>query len=184
MSGSSCRRTSFPIQSIPRLARCRAEWHISVPSPEWSSVDCRELYASARTLQEPNLTPVSYIVLGMIAWAGKATPYDLKQMVAASVGNLWSVQHAQLYTEPARLAGAGLLTEKREEGGRRRKTYSVTARGRRARERWLASPTAEDYELRDPGLLKVFFGAEPASVAADQLEVHEQKLAQYEETYS
>jgi PadR family transcriptional regulator, regulatory protein AphA len=67
------------------------------------------------------LTPASYIVLGLLNQAGEATPYDLKRMVAASIGNFWSLQHAQLYTEPERLAAAGLLTEKREEGGRRRK---------------------------------------------------------------
>ena len=39
---------------------------------------------------------------------GEATPYRLKQMVAASVGNFWTLQHAQLYTEPERLAKAGL----------------------------------------------------------------------------
>ena len=51
------------------------------------------------------LTPVSYIVLGLIDAAGEATPYQLKTAAAASVGNLWSVQHAQLYSEPERLAG-------------------------------------------------------------------------------
>lgn len=133
---------------------------------------------------ELHLTPASYIVLGLLSLAGEATPYDLKQMVAVGVGNLWSLQHAQLYTEPERLAAAGHLTEDREAGGRRRKRYSLTNRGRRALEDWLATPTHDLTELRDPGLLKLFFGADPAALGAAQLEVHERKLAEYEQTYA
>jgi PadR family transcriptional regulator AphA len=116
----------------------------------------------------------------MLARAGEATPYGLKRMVAASVGNLWSVQHAQLYSEPARLAEAGLVTEEREEGGRRRRRYRLTDRGRAALREWLASPTRAFTELRDPGLLQLFFGAEPGPLARAQLEMHEDKLREYE----
>jgi PadR family transcriptional regulator, regulatory protein AphA len=136
-------------------------------------------------LQEPiRLTPASYIVLGLLNAAGEGTPYDLKRMVAASIGNFWSLQHAQLYTEPERLAAAGLLTEKREEGGRRRKRYALTKAGRAALKAWLAAPTAEMTELRDPGLLQLFFGADPARLAAAQLETHRAQLEQYEEIHA
>ena len=81
---------------------------------------------------EPRLTPPSFIVLGLLAAAGEATPYDLKNMVAGSVGHFWSVQHAQIYAETARLADAGLLSERREELGRRRRFYSLTETGARA----------------------------------------------------
>jgi DNA-binding PadR family transcriptional regulator len=130
---------------------------------------------------EIRLTPTSYIVLGLLEAAGEATPYDLKQMVAASLGNFWSLQHAQLYTEPERLAAVGYLTERREESGRRRKHYRVTSRGRRALREWLAEPTDELTELRDAALLKVFFGADPEPLATMQVEAHRAKLAEYEE---
>jgi DNA-binding PadR family transcriptional regulator len=81
---------------------------------------------------EIRLTPTSYIVLGLIELCEEATPYDLKQAVAGGRGNFWTHQHAQLYTEPERLAGAGYLSERREEGGRRRRHYRVTERGREA----------------------------------------------------
>ena len=126
------------------------------------------------------LTPVSYIVLGLLARAGEATPYALKTAVGASVGNLWSVQHAQLYSEPQRLAEAGLVSEEREEGGRRRRTYRLTGAGREAFETWLATPADGFTELRDPGLLQLFFGAEPAMLARAQADLHERKLAEYE----
>jgi DNA-binding PadR family transcriptional regulator len=125
------------------------------------------------------LTPTSYIVLGLLDARGEATPYELKGMVAAGVGNFWSLQHAQLYTETARLADAGYLDYEREEGGRRRKLYRVTDRGRAALAEFLATPTRELTELRDLALLKLFFGADPGVLAAEQLEVHEAKLAEY-----
>ena len=131
-------------------------------------------------MQEPRLSPVSYVVLGFVQWSGEATPYRLKQLVAASVGNFWTLQHAQLYTEPERLAKAGYLTEKRERGGRRRKVYTATDKGRRALEEWRAEPTDAIPELRAPALLKLFFGADPAALAPLQIKAHRRKLAEYE----
>lgn len=127
------------------------------------------------------LTPTSYIVLGLLELCGEATPYELKRLVAEGPGGFWSLQHAQLYTEPERLTNAGLVTEDREETGRRRKRYALTKRGREALDAWRAEPTAEFTELRDPGLLQLFFGADPKPLAEVQLEVHERKLADYEQ---
>jgi PadR family transcriptional regulator, regulatory protein AphA len=126
------------------------------------------------------LSPTSYIVLGLLDLA-PGTPYDLKIRVANSLGNFWSVQHAQLYTETARLGEEGLLSETRETEGRRRKTYAITKAGKRVLEGWLAT-SAEGMiaEHREPGLLKLFFGADPATIAPEQLEGHRAKLAEYE----
>ena len=131
-------------------------------------------------MQELRLNPISYIVLGFVDWAGQTTPYGLKQLVAASVGNFWTLQHAQLYSEPSRLAEAGYLTEERERGGRRRKLYEITEKGRRALERWRAEPTDAIPELRAPALLNLFFGADPAALAPLQIEACRRKLAEYE----
>lgn len=130
-------------------------------------------------MPDRELSPTSFIVLGLLNQA-PGTPYDLKARVAATIGNFWSVQHAQLYTETARLAEEGFLDERRESEGRRRKTYSITAAGSEALREWLALPVNELAELRDPGLLKVFFGADPAMIAAGQLQAHRAKLAEYE----
>ena len=127
------------------------------------------------------LTPTSYIVLGFVAWAEEATPYRLKQLVAGSVGNFWTLQHAQLYTEPARLTTAGYLSEERERTGRRRKLYRITAKGRRALDAWRSEPTDAIPELRAPALLKLFFGADPAELAPLQVEAYRRKLGEYEQ---
>ena len=123
---------------------------------------------------------MSFVVLGLIDQGGPATPYDLKQRLATGPGNLWSVQHAQIYSEPERLAADGYLRERREGGGRRRKTYSLERRGREALRRWLTEPAATNVELRDPGLLKLYFGADPAGLAPEQVAAHRAKLADYE----
>jgi DNA-binding PadR family transcriptional regulator len=133
---------------------------------------------------EISLTPTSYIVLGLLEQAGPSTPYDLKALVAASVGNLWSVPHSQLYAEPKRLAAGGYLVERREQSGRRRRTYELTEEGGAALAAWRADASDAPTELRDLGLLKLFFGADPRQVAARQLAAHEAKLAEYEEIHA
>jgi DNA-binding PadR family transcriptional regulator len=126
------------------------------------------------------LTPTSYIVLGLLSMFGEATPYDLKQIASASVGHFWTLPHSQLYAEPARLARAGYLTEEQEQSGRRRKRYSLANRGREALDDWLGALTPEPYVLRDVALLKLFFGANVGELAEGQLETHRRKLAEYE----
>lgn len=127
------------------------------------------------------LTPSSYLVLGLCEQLGPATPYDLKGAAAVSVTNFWSLPHSQLYAECARLAAAGYLSERREDGGRRRRIYRITAKGKKALDRWRSEPTDEIYELRDLALLKLFFSAEKGPLAARQIEIHKRKLNEYEE---
>lgn len=128
----------------------------------------------------PALSPTSYLVLGLIEQAGQATPYELKQL-ASSVSGLWTLRHDQVYRETERLAAAGLLSEEREHQGRRRRRFRITDAGRRALQDWLQTPTAEFTELRDPGLLQLFLGADPAELAGAQLPIHQHRLREYEQ---
>lgn len=127
-----------------------------------------------------SLSLTSYLVLGLIDRVGEATPYDLKQM-ATAVSGLWTLRHDQVYRETERLAEQGLLQEDREQHGRRRRRFRITAAGRTALKAWLATPTNEFTELRDPGLLQLFLGAEPSALAELQLAAHEERLREYEE---
>jgi DNA-binding PadR family transcriptional regulator len=131
------------------------------------------------------LTPTSYLVLGLIAREGPSTPYDLKRHVTATIGHFWSFPHALLYKEPQRLKELGLLTEEREAAGRRRRLFSITDRGRQALRSWLARPAQQPTELRDLGLLQLFFAdLEPRpvtqAIAREQLVRHRAQLAAYE----
>jgi PadR family transcriptional regulator, regulatory protein AphA len=103
------------------------------------------------------LGPTSYVVLGMVALRGPSTPYEVKRAVRRSVGRFWPFPHAQMYAEPQRLARAGLLTERREEEGRRRRIYTITEAGLDALRAWLREPTTGPMEIRDLGELKLFF---------------------------
>jgi len=132
-------------------------------------------------MPDPRLSDTSYAVLGLLDLFEPATPYQLKQVAQVSIFHFWSIPHTQLYTECGRLAEAGLLEERREEGGRRRRVYRLSAAGRKAFKAWRADPNTDLYELRDPGLLKLFCGADPASLAETQLERHERRLHSYQE---
>jgi PadR family transcriptional regulator AphA len=110
-----------------------------------------------------------------------ASSYDLKRAVSASVGNFWSLQHSQLYAEPARLARAGYLYEERERSGRRRRRYRLTPSGREALDAWRRDVHPEPTELRDLGLLKLFLEADPAALAEGQVAAHRVKLEEYEQ---
>jgi DNA-binding PadR family transcriptional regulator len=127
-----------------------------------------------------NLTDTSYAVLGLIDELGPSTPYQLKSLASISVFHFWTIPHTQIYTECRKLAEAGLLDEQREETGRRRRTYRLTAKGRKALSEWRADPNTNLYELRDPGLLKLFAGGDPGALAETQLEAHERRLHSYE----
>jgi DNA-binding PadR family transcriptional regulator len=131
--------------------------------------------------QLDSLSDTSYAVLGLLDSFEPATPYQLKQVAQVSIFHFWSIPHTQLYTECSRLAKAGLVEEQREKGGRRRRVYRLTKEGRKALRQWRADPNTDHYELRDPGLLKLFCGADPGPLAAAQLERHRRRLASYEE---
>src|ERR1700733_3682832 len=130
--------------------------------------------------QPPRLSEPSYIVMGLLELAGQATPYDLKRVAQLSTSNFWSIPHTQLYTECARLAREGLLHERQEQTGRRRRTYQLTERGSELLAQWRERPTSELYELRDAATLKMFFGGGPKTLAAGQIEAHRRQLDVYE----
>jgi DNA-binding PadR family transcriptional regulator len=123
------------------------------------------------------LTSMSYVVLGLVSQLGSATPYDLKRAVELTVSNFWPTPHTTLYAEPARLAAAGYLDEDQEPGGRRRKQYTMTPKGREALGAWLGDPQAAPPVMHDEAMLKVFFGADPAPLAERKREWHREQLA-------
>jgi DNA-binding PadR family transcriptional regulator len=154
----------------------------------WSVVHSAEQcepYATVRSMSTQRLTPTSYLVLGLLAREGASTPYDLERHVEATLGNFWSFPHTLLYTEPVRLALQGLVAETREPGGRHRRIFTITPAGRSALRAWLDRPSDGPTELRDLGLLQLFF-ADLASdearllLAEQQLAIHQAKLLGYE----
>jgi len=129
------------------------------------------------------LTPVSYVVLGLIARDGPSTPYELKVSVGRGIAHFWPFPHSQIYSETEYLKQAGLLAEERENRGRRRRRFRLTDSGRRALEGWLSEPTADTLHLRSYAFLKLYFGhfARPddiAGLARTQVAALEEQLVE------
>ena len=109
--------------------------------------------------QEPpaELSPTGRVILGMIAF-GKRTGYDIKTFVDRTARYFWAASYGQIYPELKRLEDQGLVRGKPEpSGGRARKVYDLTEAGRDVLEDWLAADDEPSYELRDEGMLKLFF---------------------------
>lgn len=144
------------------------------------------MYGTVRSMSSNRLTPTSYLVLGLLAREGPSTPYELERHVQATLGNFWSFPHTLLYSEPPRLAALGLVTETRETEGRRRRVFTITAVGVSALSAWIDRPSGAPTELRDLGLLQLFFadlasGEARLHLAEQQLAIHRAKLSAYQD---
>ena len=104
-----------------------------------------------------SLSPTARVILGLLAWQAR-TGYEIKQVTDRSTRFLWGASYGQIYPELRRLEEAGLVVSREEPRGRvPRRVYSLTDAGQRAVDAWLAG-SDESYEVRDEGLLKLFFG--------------------------
>lgn len=135
-------------------------------------------------MTKERLNPISYVVLGAISSMGPATPYELKRRIGETIAFFWSFSHAQFYEEPPRLVEMGLLTEEQEAFGRRRRVFAITAAGRLALRAWFNEPTTSRREIRDLGIVKLFFSdhAEPHQIeelVRTQIAVHTEILDEY-----
>jgi DNA-binding PadR family transcriptional regulator len=93
--------------------------------------------------------------------------YEIKQLVDTSARFFWAASYGQIYPELKKLEREGLVTgADSSTGARQRTTFRLTADGRRAAREWIAGP-AEVLEMRDEGLLKLFFAGsiEPGRAA-------------------
>jgi PadR family transcriptional regulator AphA len=129
-----------------------------------------------------DLTPTGSVILGMLA-LGRQTGYDIKQFVDKSTRHFWAASYGQIYPELKRLEEQGLVRGHEEPtGGRSRKVYNLTAAGTEALENWLREDVEPLYELRDEGMLKLFFSDALPEVRIDNIramrEHAERKLAQ------
>lgn len=103
------------------------------------------------------LTLTGRVILAMIA-KGRRTGYEIKQFVDRSTRHFWAASYGQIYPELRRLEVDGLLSSRAEpSGGRARTEYALTEAGAEALRAWLTSDDTLLYELRDEGMLKLFF---------------------------
>jgi DNA-binding PadR family transcriptional regulator len=103
------------------------------------------------------LDAAAYLVLGMIQ-LGARSGYEIKQTAELSLRFFWTISPAQIYPSLERLERAGLIKGKSEaQGRRRRRTFTITSAGNNALRDWLRQHEPIPFELRDFGLLKLFF---------------------------
>jgi DNA-binding PadR family transcriptional regulator len=103
------------------------------------------------------LSATARVILGLLKFAPR-TGYDVKRVTDFSTRFFWRASYGQIYPELRTLEDAGLVRSREEPyGRRRRRVYELTADGERSLDEWLHSET-DQYELRDEGLLRLFFG--------------------------
>jgi DNA-binding PadR family transcriptional regulator len=108
-------------------------------------------------LQAVEVSPTARVILGMIA-LGKRTGYDIKAFIDKTARYFWAASYGQIYPELKRLEDQGLVRGRPEPSGARARTvYELTEAGKAALRRWLESDEDPSYELRDEGMLKLFF---------------------------
>lgn len=105
-------------------------------------------------------------LLGMLR-LGAQSGYAIKKAANVSTKFFWRVSFSQIYPELARLEYRGLVTKRDSPQGRRRRSiYGVTDSGKEALLDWLRSSDDAPLQLRDEGLLRLYF--------ADALSLEEQ----------
>jgi PadR family transcriptional regulator AphA len=116
------------------------------------------------------LNPTAYVILGLLETWRPMSGYDVKRAVEDSTRFFWTASYGQIYPELRRLADQGLIEQQSQaEGGRKRAVYRITAAGREALGEWLAEEP-ESFEMRDEGLLKLFFTAASPETGLTTLE--------------
>lgn len=104
----------------------------------------------------PPLTTTSYAILGLLALRPWAT-YELAQQMKRALGQFWPRAESNLYAEPKKLVALGLAKASAETVGKRPRTvYAITARGRGALSRWVATEPGAGPVLEFEQLVKVF----------------------------
>jgi PadR family transcriptional regulator AphA len=103
------------------------------------------------------LSPTARVILALLRLS-PLTGYDIKRTTDVSTRYFWRASYGQIYPELRRLEQSGLVTAREEpHGRRRRKVYELTRKGEGALSEWLRGD-ADLFELRDEGLLRLFFG--------------------------
>ena len=102
------------------------------------------------------LSGTALVVIGLLALRPRSG-YEIKQTIDKTTRFFWNASYGQIYPELRRLAAAGLVEgEAAPRGGRARTVYALTGEGRRRLEEWLGEPDFR-VDIRDEGLLKLFF---------------------------
>jgi len=106
-------------------------------------------------------TRTELAVLGLLAWSGESSGYELHKLAGRSVGFIWAPARSQLYAVLKRLDAAGLVSGRHVVQPDRpdKRIFSLTGAGMATLSGWLDRVEPIEPEDRDGVLLKLFFGA-------------------------
>ncbi len=103
------------------------------------------------------LRALSHLMLGMLR-LGATSGYAIKKATDLSTRFFWPTSLAQVYPELAKLEQSGLVSRRDDpHGGRSRSAYSLTPDGEEALLAWLRSEREAPTQVRDEGILRLFF---------------------------
>ena len=103
-----------------------------------------------------DLSSTAYVILGMVSREARSG-YEIKATVDNTTRFFWAASYGQIYPELKRLSEAGLVEGiDASRGDRKRTVYAITADGEAELKDWLRKPP-EISEMREEGLLKLFF---------------------------
>ena len=121
------------------------------------------------------LSPTAYVILGMVSREPRSG-YEITAAFDNTPLFFWAASYGQIYPELTRLAEAGLIEGiDASRGDRKRTVYAITADGRAELKDWLRRPP-ETSEMREEGLLKLFFaGALKPAEAVETLRAMRRK---------
>jgi DNA-binding PadR family transcriptional regulator len=111
--------------------------------------------------QDSKYSNVAYVILGFLATKDEPlSGYDIKQSIDTSVRFFFAASFGQIYPELKKLEAAGLVEGvPNATGGRARTEYTITDDGHAELRAWLLQP-ANRIEMRDEGILRIFFAAD------------------------
>jgi len=109
-------------------------------------------------MSRARLTPSSFAILGLLT-LGPRSGYELGSLAERTVQHFWPMTRPHIYTELSKLERFGHVTsvEVEQRGAPDKRVYSITERGERELDAWLADTDPEVQRPRHPLLIKLFF---------------------------
>ncbi|MCK9274312.1 MAG: PadR family transcriptional regulator [Syntrophales bacterium] len=127
---------------------------------------------------------IKYAILGLLNYSDMHG-YRIKTHIENNFGHMWSINFGQIYPGLKELKNSGLIdmvdVTPSDNGGPRKKLYSITEKGRDEFMQWLTSPPLKPMLIRDAFLLKfAFFGFGDKNAAIEildtQIKIFEDQL--------
>lgn len=129
---------------------------------------------------------IKYAILGLLNYSDMHG-YQIKKHIERNFGHMWSINFGQVYPSLKNLKEEGLINmvevAPSDNGGPRKKLYSITDEGANEFSQWLAEFPQKPILIRDLFLLKfTFFGfgddKRSLEIIDRQIEIYETQLKQ------